>query len=58
MSSDLKLQKLQALSSAIIRAQNALADNPSHENATYLQRLRRQRDALRATLPPLRAVAN
>ena len=46
-----KVQKLKALSDAIIKAKHELAKSPSYNAAAALQDLQRQRDALRRTLP-------
>jgi hypothetical protein len=52
-----KMAQVQSLSAAIQRAKEALAKDKSYGSASNLQRLIRQRDELRGTMPPLRAVS-
>ena len=51
-----KLQKLKALSSAIDRIKRDVV--PDYQRELQIQRLEKQRESLRSTLPKLRLVAS
>lgn len=51
-----KMAQVESLSEAIQRAKETLAKRKDHAAALHLQQLKRQRDELRGTMPPLRAV--
>jgi hypothetical protein len=52
-----KMKHIVAVSKAVERARSDLAATPTYQNAVILQRRRRERDELIATLPPLKLVA-
>jgi hypothetical protein len=52
-----KMDQIRSLSSAIYRAKLAQAKDKSYGSAANIQRLVRQRDELRGTMPPLRAAS-
>jgi hypothetical protein len=51
------MKHIVAVSKAVERARSDLAATPTYQNAVILQRRRRERDELIATLPPLKLVA-
>lgn len=51
-----KVSKLRSLSNAIVEAREINRKTPCYEAALNVQQLERQRDELRALLPPLTAV--
>jgi hypothetical protein len=52
----LKMGKIRMLSQAIVKAVKEFDENPTYERAQCVERLGKQRDELRATLPGLRVV--
>jgi hypothetical protein len=51
-----KMGKVRELNAAIDRCVASLAKEPGHNSALNIQSLKRQRDTIMATFPPIRVV--
>lgn len=52
-----KMRILNRLADALEIARHAFVQNPSHKTALAMQNIKKQREAIRRTLPKLREVA-